>query len=378
MFKASSELPPGWAASEFDHKDNMGDNWLPRPAPGHNGPPGNLPWTAPVVAELTAEETKQARRDRFEQLARENLRRLYLAQLKCLLQAADDPRVTKPYWQLLSRIIRRTNTRTGMSYPGRDWLAVNIPYYDDDRELRHYSPQVIANMLVRLGRWGYLEQDMRGIDGKGRALAHYVTLTPDLVHLQGQITRWCDETPKRKRPDPDVTTQTVTPETSPPERLRQKAGVTFFHLQKGSGVTMDPLNSPRETRNDAVYLEDINLGEEGASAPAPGTSGKDAKNTMASALGGQVAYANRNIIIAPSGKISIGDEFRAELKETYNDSQIERGLDRAPSQAGGSDPVKLLSQIRRCCSYAKQDDEKAAAIAAAKRQPQSTRRTFER
>jgi hypothetical protein len=116
-------------------------------------------------------------------------------------------------------------------------------------------------------------------------------------------------------------------------------------------------------------------GGRGADAPSPETNGKDPKAAIATALGGQAAYAHRNILIAVSGKISLGEEFRAELSEAYTDSQIERGLERAPSQVGGStDRVKLLAQIRRCCSYAKQDDEKAAA----KGQSQSTGRTFKR
>jgi hypothetical protein len=112
---------------------------------------------------------------------------------------------------------------------------------------------------------------------------------------------------------------------------------------------------------------------EGVNAPvSPAVNGKSA---MAAALGGQLAYAHRNIIMSESGKISIGEEFRAELRETYTDNQIERGLERAPSQTGGSsDPVKLLTQIRRCCSYAKQDDEKLARTD----KGQLTRRTFKR
>src|SRR5215510_5236592 len=117
---------------------------------GHNNPPGRchpaersgkLPWGTPAVAERTAEEAKQARRERFEQLARENLRGLYLALLKCLMRAADDPRVTKAHGQVLARIIRKTNNKTGMSYPGRDWMAGDITYYDDDRAPQHYEPQ---------------------------------------------------------------------------------------------------------------------------------------------------------------------------------------------------------------------------------------------
>src|SRR5262245_57970380 len=42
MFKASSDLSPGWSASEFDvYKEYMGDNWRPPADIGHNNPPGN-------------------------------------------------------------------------------------------------------------------------------------------------------------------------------------------------------------------------------------------------------------------------------------------------------------------------------------------------
>jgi hypothetical protein len=102
-------------------------------------------------------------------------------------------------------------------------------------------------------------------------------------------------------------------------------------------------------------------GRKGLAISRASTASVNAKSAMAAALAGLTAYAIRNIVIANSGKISIGEEFRAELRETYTESQIERGIERAPSQVGGStDPVKLLAQIRRCCSYAKQDDEKFA------------------
>jgi hypothetical protein len=100
---------------------------------------------------------------------------------------------------------------------------------------------------------------------------------------------------------------------------------------------------------------------------------------MAAAMGGEVAYAVRNITVSDSGKITISDGFKGELRETYTDSQIERGLERAPSQSGGSaDPVKLLAQIRRCCSYAKQDDTITDKKLAATARGQQARKTFER
>jgi hypothetical protein len=103
------------------------------------------------------------------------------------------------------------------------------------------------------------------------------------------------------------------------------------------------------------------------------------KSATVAALGGQGAYAARNIIISDSGKLIISEEFRAELRETYNNSQIERGIERAPSQAGGStDPVKLIHQIRRCCSYAKQDDERDDKRLTAAGKVQSARRNYAR
>ena len=43
---------------------------------------------------------------------------------------------------------------------------------------------------------------------------------------------------------------------------------------------------------------------------------------MNTALGGEAAYAESNIFISPSGKLTIGEEFRAELREAFTDSQI--------------------------------------------------------
>jgi hypothetical protein len=291
MFKASpssGDLPPGWTASDFDeYKDYMGDNWLPPSEPGHNGPPGMLPWMAPVVAELTAEEAKQARREQFEAQAQENLRGLYLAQLKCLLRAADDPRVTKAHGQVLARIIRQTNNKTGMSYPGRDWMAGDITYYDDNFEPQHYEPQSISNLTADLRRWGYLDQDKRGsIEGKGRAVAHYVTLTPELACLQQQITAWCLELrdkPKRQRPRPDLLTGEYGNDACLTDgKVTQKADLLGEHSSNGSDLLSDHPKSPRESRKHAPYLEDINLEEErGADAPSLPLHENDASDATA-------------------------------------------------------------------------------------------------
>jgi len=99
---------------------------------------------------------------------------------------------------------------------------------------------------------------------------------------------------------------------------------------------------------------------------------------MATALGGQAAYAVRNVIVGDSGKITLGEEFRKELREAYTDSQIDRAIDRAPSSVPSLDPLKLLAHIRRACSYAKQDDLATDKKLAAFGKGQSPRKTFQR
>jgi hypothetical protein len=81
------------------------------------------------------------------------------------------------------------------------------------------------------------------------------------------------------------------------------------------------------------------------------------------ALSPEIAFAERNVFWNPSGKLSIGPEFNAELLETYTESQIERAIERAPQRLGRSrDPAKAIQSIRWAASYAKQDDTNAATF----------------
>jgi hypothetical protein len=83
------------------------------------------------------------------------------------------------------------------------------------------------------------------------------------------------------------------------------------------------------------------------------------QSEMNLALGGQAAYAERNITIAPSGKLIIGEELRAELLQTYTGAEIDGAADTTPAACGQS-PTKLalLNQLRRQCVYRKQDAAK--------------------
>jgi len=80
---------------------------------------------------------------------------------------------------------------------------------------------------------------------------------------------------------------------------------------------------------------------------------------MATAMGGEAAYAERNITVTESGRLVLGDELRLELRATYTDDQINGAADCTPA-ACGSQPTKLalLRQLRRQCVYRRSDATK--------------------
>jgi hypothetical protein len=70
------------------------------------------------------------------------------------------------------------------------------------------------------------------------------------------------------------------------------------------------------------------------------------------ALGGEAAYAELNITVSPSGKLSIGPDYRADLQQAFTDEQINAALD-CTLAAMGTDrnKVRIMQQIRRQCVY---------------------------
>jgi len=130
----------------------------------------------------------------FDDIVLENLREgLYIAQLNSILAAIDDPRPSRAHLQVLGKIIEHTNNQTGMAYPGAARLAAAITHYNDAREPQYYRQQTISNLIADLKRWGYLVQDKRGVDGKGRAVSHYATTVASVAERQAQIAYWCME-----------------------------------------------------------------------------------------------------------------------------------------------------------------------------------------
>jgi hypothetical protein len=84
-----------------------------------------------------------------------------------------------------------------------------------------------------------------------------------------------------------------------------------------------------------------------------------AASSMGAALNPQIAFAERNITITASGKLTIGSEFRDELRQAFTDAQIDGALDCTLSAMGSNrNPVQIVTQVRRQCVYRKADAAK--------------------
>ena len=238
--------------------------------------------------------------------------------------AIRDPRCQRPHLRVLYNLQERLNRKTGTAFPNRRVIG-------EEEELEF---KTVENVLYDLRRWGYIDWERRAEPElhKGRLL-HYTL--PVARWSEEQITEailmWRKER-EDKSPRPDGDSE------CPPQRV-QKVPAPTGTSKKVPAPAGEKVPARTGDSNWKKELEE----RKGAEPPPP-TPQNGGKAAMAAALGGQAAFAATSIIIHPSGKISIGEEFRAQLRETYSDSQIERGIERAPSQTGGStDPVKLLA-----------------------------------
>jgi hypothetical protein len=143
-------------------------------------------------------------------------------------------------------------------------------------------------------------------------------------------------------------------------------GVNVVHLDGVHG--MQGLHGMRKRgAPDADLLSRTRKEERGAPAQ-PGEVTQKANNqhandkrAMMAVLGGEAAYAERNITVLPSGKLVIGDDFRAELRQAFTDEQIEGGVDcTLAAMRTDRNKIKILAQVRRQCTF-KRDNDKAAA-----------------
>jgi hypothetical protein len=90
--------------------------------------------------------------------------------------------------------------------------------------------------------------------------------------------------------------------------------------------------------------------------------------TLNPAAAERKAFARKNVFVSQSGKVTIGDEFRAELKgDGYTHGQIEAALSKVCRHIKGSDHEDWMKTVRSACAWARDDEKKLAGYA--QRQP---------
>jgi hypothetical protein len=75
---------------------------------------------------------------------------------------------------------------------------------------------------------------------------------------------------------------------------------------------------------------------------------------------GEAAYAEANIAISPSGKLSLGSDLRSDLLKTYTAEVVDAAVE-CTLAAMGTDrnKIRIMQQIRRQCVFRNQDASKA-------------------
>lgn len=266
--------------------------------------------------------------------------------ISALLLALRDPRLSQRHRIVIAVIVEHMD-ENGEAYPGWAAIARDGSFATHDG-LSNYSEAVILKTISEIKAFGYFDSTRRAPPSGGRALAHYALRSPDYLRLQ--IQRYIDGSRKGGAPA-DLTSW---------GKVRIADVTTSGKVKSTPDVTTIGKVGPPDVTNGVQTVIREERGREG-DAPAGAPPPKMSSAEMASALNPAAAFALRNVSFTPSSKLEIGDELRRELSRTYSESQIERALERTPSQLSSTrDPLKVIAQIRRCASYAKQDDEKRA------------------
>lgn len=114
----------------------------------------------------------------FDDVVAENLERgLLLAQRDCAVRALNDPNLSQRHRVVLAQLIYMTNNETGVSFPGRKYLA----------ETTGYTEAGVAKTISELVDMGYVVSTRRVPETGKRPLAHYAIVKPSVEELRASI-----------------------------------------------------------------------------------------------------------------------------------------------------------------------------------------------
>lgn len=141
----------------------------------------------------------------LDAVVEENLRRgLLLTQRDVLMRMSRDPRVKMKHMRIIVEIIERTNSQTGLAYPGRKRIAEDTRFIIPDvlESPDPYSESSVAKVISDLIKWGYLVSERKAPREGGRAIAHYSIAIPTVEQLQQEITAYVESIRKRGKIGP--------------------------------------------------------------------------------------------------------------------------------------------------------------------------------
>jgi len=144
---------------------------------------------------------------------------------------------------------------------------------------------------------------------------------------------------------------------------------------------------PPKPQNEVLHIRKSQESEPGGASTLAKTSANEARPKtwrpakvatrqlpMGASLSPAVAFAERNIFVNQYAELEIGEELRERLRRVASDERIDLVLPRALANAQGSrDPVRLLEQINRALSYARQDAAKITSRSRYDARPQAQR-----
>lgn len=228
----------------------------------------------------------------FDDVVRDNLDRGLLLSIKeVIVEAVRDPRLERRHLRVLAEVIACINSKTGTAYPGRKALAESTRRYDpeDGHRSFSYTEAGIGKTLSELIAFGYLISTRRGVEGEGRALAHYTIRRPTVEELQDQITQWIEAQRMAPRvhprapdrtPSGNVTTQGVVTRRDPQNTPLSVSDVTSGRNVRNSDVTLagniTPLGNVTSdvTSGGATVTRTQELGERTEVGASPGKPSK--------------------------------------------------------------------------------------------------------
>jgi len=279
--------------------------------------------------------------------------------------AIRDPRCKRPHLRVAFNLMDKLNGATGTAFPSRRAVA-------QEEEL---SEKTVENVLYDLRNWGYIDWERRAVPElhKGRLLHYTVPVTRwSEADITNAILKWREENESQKstRQDGDIKVPAGAGtkgtrsngdfvEKYPPGRGEKYPPGRGQELVEGTGRIGERV---RPTTKQEPSVLRSPLATKADSGPLRATTQVE----MAAALNPEVAYAERNITISPSGRLTIGQEFRNELREVFTDEQIEGALDCTLAAMGANrNKVQIIAQVRRQCTF-KRENEKKLSLGKAK------------